>query len=75
MSKRFIGSIDLTALGDATRANHPAITKGNNGNTYANIIIWENETPNQYGNTHSIQLQQPKDSNMDKVYIGRAKPP
>ena len=75
MSKRHIGSIDLTALGDAVRANHSAITLANNVKKYANIVIWENDEPDRYGNTHSIQLQAEKDSQEPKVYVGRAKPP
>lgn len=75
MSKRTIGSIDLTALGDAVRNNHSAITTANNGKKYANIVIWENDAPDQYGNTISIQLQAAKDSQEAKVYVGRAKPP
>lgn len=75
MSKRSIGSIDLTALGEAVRNNHSAVTTGNNGKKYANIVIWENAEPDQYGNTISIQLQAQKDSQDAKVYVGRAKPP
>ena len=75
MSKRYIGSIDLTAAGEAVRANHSAVNKGKNGHTYVNVVIWENDDPDQFGNTHSIQLQAAKDSQDAKVYIGRAKPP
>jgi hypothetical protein len=75
MSKRSIGSIDLTSLGDAVRSGHSAVTTGNNGKKYANIVIWENAEPDQYGNTISIQLQAQKDSQEAKVYVGRAKPP
>jgi uncharacterized lipoprotein NlpE involved in copper resistance len=75
MSKRHIGSIDLTALGDAVRAGHSAVTTANNGKKYASIVIWENDTADQYGNTISIQLQAQKDSQEAKVYVGRAKPP
>jgi hypothetical protein len=75
MSKRTIGSICLTDTADAYRKGHTAFTKANNGKVYANIVIWENDAPDQYGNTHSIQLQSAKDAQEDKVYIGRAKPP
>ena len=75
MSKRHIGSIDLTSLGEAVRSNHSAITLANNGKKYANIVIWENDAPDQYGNTISIQLQAQKDSQDAKIYVGRAKPP
>jgi len=75
MSRRFSGSLDLTALGEAARANHPSIKKGNNGHTYSNVTIWQNDEPDQWGNTISIQLQQPMDSDLAKVYVGRAKPP
>jgi len=75
MSRRFTGSIDLTAAADAVRANHSAVNKGNNGHTYVNVVIWENDTADQYGNVMSIQLQSKQDAQDAKVYIGRAKLP
>lgn len=75
MSKRFLGSIEVDALAQAVKDKHSSITVANNTKRYANIVIWENDTPDQYGNTHSIQLQSAKDSQDPKIYIGRAKPP
>jgi hypothetical protein len=75
MSRRFTGSIDLTAAAEAVRAKHSAVNKGNNGHTYVNVVIWENDTPDQYGNIMSVQLQSKQDAQEAKVYIGRAKLP
>ena len=77
MSQRFIGSIDLTELGEAVRNQHSSITTGNNGKKYANVTIWLNDAPDQYGNQLSIQLNSKADvrETEAKVYVGRAKPP
>lgn len=75
MSKRFLGSIDVDAVAQAVKDKHSALVVTDKGRRFLNIVIWENESPDQYGNTHSVQLQAAKDSQEAKVYIGRAKPP
>jgi hypothetical protein len=67
------GSICIDDIYAAAKANHSAITTAKNGKKYANIIVWTNETPDQYNNIGSIQLNQPKDADDKKVYIGNIK--
>lgn len=67
------GSICLEDLFAASKAGHEAFNKGKNGKTYANIILWTNEEADQFGNTGSIQLMQPKESTAKKVYVGNIK--
>jgi hypothetical protein len=76
-SKLFGGSICLTDLIDAAKRQHSSFTKSQkNGKVYANILLWENGKPDEYGNTHSIQLNSTKEKKdvEAKVYFGRAKP-
>lgn len=73
----FTGSICLTDLIESARKTHSAFSKSqNNGKVYANILIWENDEPDKYGNTHSLQLSSSKEKreSEEKVYIGNAKP-
>ena len=69
------GSICLDDLFNASKAGHSSITTAKNGKKYASFVIWENETPDQYGRIGSIQLSQPKDSTEQKVYIGNIDAP
>jgi hypothetical protein len=75
MSERINASICLTDLGDKARANHSAITTGNNGKKYANITIWVNDTKDQFDNDVSIQLNSKQESREaeGKVYVGKGK--
>lgn len=77
MSKLFSGSICLTDLIDAAKRQHSAFTKSQqNGKIYCNILLWENDDKDDYGNTHSMQLNSTKEKKEQegKIYIGRAKP-
>jgi hypothetical protein len=64
------GSICLDDLFAASKAGHTSVTTAKNGKKYAQIIIWTNDTPDQYGKMGSVQLSQPKDATDKKVYIG-----
>ena len=71
-----VGSICITDLMAAAKAAHSSCTRAKNGKAYADIVLWVNETPDQYGNTVSIQLNSKKEARETegKVYIGNAKP-
>ena len=52
------------------------ITEAKNGKKYLNVILWKNDTPDQYGNIGSIQVSQNKEereANEKKQYIGNFK--
>ena len=71
-----VGSICITDLMAAAKAAHSSCTRAKNGKAYADIVLWVNDTPDQYGNTVSIQLNSKKEQRETegKVYIGNAKP-
>jgi hypothetical protein len=71
----FSGSINVTKLVDELKKKHSSFTKGKNGSFYANILIWQNEEPDQYGNHLSLQLNSTKEKkdSEEKVYIGNGK--
>ena len=70
------GSICMTDLSEAFKKNHTAFNKSEkNGKLYANIAVWMNDEPDQYGNILSFQLNSKKDATDDKVYFGNAKLP
>ena len=75
-SKMLVGSICITDLMAAAKAAHSSCNRAKNGKAYADIVLWVNETPDQYGNTVSIQLNSKKEQRETeaKVYIGNAKP-
>jgi hypothetical protein len=76
MGKPMQGSICLSDLGDAYKAGHSAFNKSEkNGKVYANIAVWMNDEPDQYGNILSLQLNSKKDATDEKVYFGNAKMP
>jgi hypothetical protein len=73
-NKPMKGSICLTDLGDAYKAKHSAFNVSEkNGKIYANIAVWMNDEPDQYGNVLSFQLQSKKDATDAKTYFGNAK--
>jgi hypothetical protein len=75
-NKPMKGSICLTDLGDAYKAKHSAFNVSEkNGKIYANIAVWMNDEPDQYGNVLSFQLQSKKDATDQKTYFGNAKMP
>lgn len=70
------GSICMTDLSKAFKDNHSAFNKSDrNGKLYANIAVWLNDEPDQYGNILSFQLNSKKDASDEKVYFGSAKLP
>jgi hypothetical protein len=77
MSKKPMhGSICMTDLSNAFKAKHSAFNKSEkNGKLYANIAVWLNDEPDQYGNILSFQLNSKKDAPDEKVYFGSAKLP
>ena len=76
MSKFNLGSINYTKLKEAAAKKHSAFSFGKDGKTvYVNIIQWENDQEDQYGNTSSLQLNSTKEKRdaEGKVYIGNMK--
>ena len=75
MSTLNTGSICLTDLISKAKEGHSAYTKAANGKIYVNILIWDNDEADKYGNTTSLQLQSKKESidKEGKVYFGNAK--
>lgn len=72
MNKFLNGGINLSKI------PKEAITTDKNGNKWLNITVWLNETPDQYGNSGSVQINQTKeqrDAKAPKVYIGNLKAP
>ena len=64
-------SICIDELFAASKAGHPAIKKADNGKKYATVDIWENDTPDKFGNDYSVQLY---DKEAKKAtYIGNGK--
>lgn len=76
MSELLTGSICYTDLVEQAKAGHSAFSRGKNGKVYFNVVQWINDTPDQYGNTVSIQLNSSKEKRdlEGKVFIGNAKP-
>ena len=51
-----------------------AFFKGKNG-TYVDLVLWANDEPDQYGNTHSVKQDMGKERRGEKTpYVGNAKP-
>ena len=75
-NKPMHGSICMTDLSEAFKKNHSAFNKSEkNSKLYANIAVWMNDEPDQYGNILSFQLNSKKDAPDEKVYFGNAKLP
>jgi len=75
MSQLCTGSICLTDLINNAKVLHSANTKASNGKIYTNILIWQNDEPDKFGNTISIQLNSTKEKKdiEGKIYVGNAK--
>ena len=59
---------------DVTKLDKTAFFKGNSG-TYVDLVLWENDKPDQYGNTHSVKQDMGKERRGEKTpYVGNAKP-
>lgn len=74
MNKPFSGSICLSDLTKLMTEGHSAFIQGTNGKVYVNVTLWENDTPDKFGFTRSLQLNPKKDSQQSKDYIGNFKP-
>lgn len=82
MSRMITGSICLTDLIDNAKKQHSAFSKSQkNGKIYCNIMVWENDEPDQYGNEFSIKLNSSKEkrdaekaaNNGKDIYVGHMK--
>ena len=63
----------ITASIDLTKIPKDKIVVGQKGK-YLNIVIGERKDgADQYGNTHWIKVQKPKDSQEDDIYLGNGK--
>lgn len=71
--KLLLGSINLSELLEKAKKQHSAFNKATNGKIYANVVIWLNDEPDQFGNNVSIALSNKKDAETEKTYIGNAK--
>lgn len=73
----YIGSIDLSKFAEEQKKGHTAIQKSpKNSRIYGNIKIWVSDTPDQYGNQISIQLNSASKEASEKegkIYVGNAK--
>ncbi len=59
---------------DVSKLDKTAFFKGEKG-TYCDLVLWENDQPDQYGNTHSVKQDMGKDRKGEKTpYVGNAKP-
>jgi len=59
---------------DVTKLDKSAFFKGAKG-TYVDITLWENDQPDEYGNTHSAKQDMGKERRGEKTpYVGNAKP-
>jgi len=79
MAKLLTGSINLSKI-DKTKI----VDRDKNGNPfennakYLNVAVWVNDEVDQYGNTASIQISQPKEereAGVKATYIGNLKEP
>jgi len=75
MNQLFVGSICLTDLIEHAKHGHSAFIKAQNKKVYVNILTWQNEEPDKYGNSMSHQLNSAKDKKEaeGKIYIGNSK--
>jgi hypothetical protein len=75
MGKPLQGSINFSGLLAAAKKGHTAFVKaGKNNHIFVNVTLWENDVPDQFGNTMSLQVNPKKDSGDDKFYIGNFRP-
>jgi hypothetical protein len=76
----FGGSLCVTDILEMAKKGHSAFSKSaKNDKVYMNVVIWQNDKPDEYGNSMSIQLssvKEKRDVEKDKFgkgYIGNAK--
>ena len=59
---------------DASKLDKSAFFKGAKG-TYFDLVLWENDSPDEWGNTHSVKQDMGKDRKGERTpYVGNAKP-
>lgn len=74
MGKPLQGSINFTELMNAAKAANTAFSRSEkNKQVYANVTLWINDEPDQYGNTVSLQLNPKRDTPDKKIYFGNFK--
>lgn len=72
MAKRTQVSICMEDFYAASKAGHPAFKKHEkSGKTFVSIDIWENDSPDQYGNSYSVSLYDK--ASKKATYIGNGK--
>lgn len=72
MAKNYYGSICLTDLIDKAKAKHEAFSRSEkNQKVYVKVSVWISDTPDQYGNSASIQVNAKEREN--RFYIGNLK--
>ncbi len=76
MSKLNSGSLCLTDLIEQAKKGHSAFTKAGNGKIYVNVLLWDNDELDKYGNKYSMQLNSTKEmkDTEGKIYVGNFKP-
>ena len=75
MGKMITGTLSLTKLLEKAKEGNSSFWKSKTGEIKVNILVWENDTPDQYGNDFSVQLNPKKDAPEaeKKQYIGNMK--
>ena len=59
---------------DVSKLDKTAFFKGAKG-TFCDLVLWENDQPDEYGNTHSVKQDMGKERRGEKTpYVGNAKP-
>lgn len=69
----FYGSLCYDTIVEQAKKGHPAFSRASNGKVYFNINVWVNSEKDQNKNDGSVQLQLPKDSGLEKCYLGNFK--
>ena len=67
------GSINLTKIKKGIEEGQISVFKTESGQLLANVAVFVNDTPDQYGNDATIKAQPIKDKPDHKVYIGNLK--
>ena len=75
MAKMITGSLCLSEINDLAKAGNSAFSRAQNGKIYFNVLVWENDEPDKFGNNFSVQLNAKKDApdTEKKKYIGNLK--
>ena len=67
------GSINLTKIKKGIEEGQISVFKTESGQLLANVAVFVNDTPDQYGNDATIKAQPIKDKPDHKIYIGNLK--